>query len=212
MRCCFPELIDDCPNKNLALDVLGRILNVLFKQGIMEEVSHTYNYPLLKEISHDYFKDEIENGSVEFLEENFIENYLDLCYEDYLDGCYDDCNGKEYFYDFYSEVLNKVTVANFKLMKNLPSLLKRWLIEKSTNEEDDKDLDTIFEYCNGHYVLKLMCKNNQAFRTEFKNESDIINYILDKVLKGKRKYLSLFEMKPFDAYKEYREKHNYFSN
>ena len=185
---------------------------MLFKQGIMEEVSHTYNYPLLKEISHDYFKDEIENGSVEFLEENFIENYLDLCYEDYLDGCYDDCNGKEYFYDFYSEVLNKVTVANFKLMKNLPSLLKRWLIEKSTNEEDDKDLDTIFEYCNGHYVLKLMCKNNQAFRTEFKNESDIINYILDKVLKGKRKYLSLFEMKPFDAYKEYREKHNYFSN
>lgn len=212
LRCCFPELIDDCLNKDLALDVLERILNVLVKQGIMEEISHTYNDFLLKEISHDYFKCEIENGSVDFLEENFIENYLELCYDDYLKGCYDDCNGKEYFYEFYSEVRNKITVANFKLMKNLPSLLKRWLIEKSTNEEDDKNLDTIFEYCNGHFVLRLMCKNRRAFRSEFEKEADIINYILDKVLKGKRKYLSLFEMKPFDAYKEYREKHHYFSD
>lgn len=214
LRCCFPELIDDCSNKSSALDVLRRIFNVLVKQGIMEEISHTFKEPLLKEprfkeISHDYFKDNIEDNNVDFLEEDFIEKYLGSFLEKYLDSCYDEYVNREYFLSFYTKVHRKFDDVD-KLMDKLPSLLKRWLIDKSTNEEDDKNLDYIFDYCNGHYILQLMCKNKMAFRPEFEKEDDIIRYVLDKVLKGKRKYISLFEMKPFDVYKEYREKNNYY--
>lgn len=204
LRCCFPELIDDCSNKSIALDVLRRIFNVLVKQGIMEEISHTFGEPLLKKISHDYFKDniKIKDNNVDFLEEDFIKKYLDNYYAEY--------ENEEYFLNFYWEVCRKFNDVDHELMNKLPSLLKRWLIDKSTNEEDDKNLDYIFDYCNGHYILQLMCKNKMAFRPEFKKEDDIIRYILDKVLKGKRKYISLFEMKPFDVYKEYREKNKYY--
>lgn len=200
LRCCFPELIDDCSNKSL--DVLRRIFNVLVKQGIMEEISHTFGESLLKKISHDYFKDNIKDNNVDFLEKDFIEKYLDRYYDEYVN--------EECFFNFYSEVYGKFNDVDYKLMNNLSSLLKRWLIDKSTNEEDDKNLDYIFDYCNGHYILQLMCKNKMAFRPEFKEEDDIINYILNKVLKGRKKYISLFEMKPFDVYKEYREKNNYY--
>lgn len=202
LRCCFPELIDDCSNKSDTLDVLRRIFNVLVKQGIMEEISHTFGERLLKKISHYYFKDNIEDNNVDFLEEDFIENYLDSYYDKYAN--------KEYFLNFYLEVCRKFKDVDHELMNKLPSLLKRWLIDKSTNEEDDKNLDYIFDYCNGHYILQLMCKNRMAFRPEFKEEDDIIRYILNKVLKGRKKYISLFEMKPFDVYKEYREKNNYY--
>lgn len=200
LRCCFPELIDDCSDKSI--DVLRKILNVLVKQGIMEEISHTFGEPPLTEISHDYFKDNIKDNNVDFLEKDFIEKYLDSNYDEYID--------EKYFLDFYSEVRKKFSDVDYKLMNKLPTLLKRWLIDKSTSEEDDKNLDYIFDYCNGHYILQLMCKNNMAFRPEFKEEYDIIHYILNKVLKGKRKYISLFEMKPFDVYKEYREKNKYY--
>lgn len=209
LRCCFPELIDDCSNKSDALDVLRRIFNVLVKQGIMEEISHTFGETPLKEISHYYFKDNIQDNNVDFLEEDFIENYLDNFLEKYLNSYYDKYANEKYFLSFYTKVQRKFDDVD-KLMDKLPSLLKRWLIDKSTNEEDNKILDYIFDYCNGHYILQLMCKNKIAFRPEFKEEDDIILYILDKVLKGKRKYISLFEMKPFDVYKEYREKNNYY--
>lgn len=214
LRCCFPELIDDCSNKTDALDVLRRIFNVLVKQGIMEEISHTFKEPLLKEprfkeISHDYFKDNIEDNNVDFLEEDFIEKYLGSFLEKYLDSCYDEYVNREYFLSFYTKVHRKFDDVD-KLMNKLPSLLKRWLIDKSTNEEDDKNLDYIFDYCNGHYILQLMCRNKMAFRPEFEKEDDIIRYILNKVLKGRKKYISLFEMKPFDVYKEYREKNDYY--
>lgn len=202
LRCCFPELIDDCSNKSSALDVLRRIFNVLIKQGIMEEISHTFGEPLLKEISHDYFKDNIKYNNVDFLEKDFIKKYLDSYKDKYVN--------EEYFLSFYSKVCRKFHGVDYKLMNKLPSLLKRWLIDKSTNEKDDKNLDYIFDYCNGHYILQLMCKNRMAFRPEFKKEDDIIRYILDKVLKGKRKYISLFEMKPLNVYKEYREKNKYY--
>ena len=202
LRCCFPELIDDCSNKSDALDVLRRIFNVLVKQGIMEEISHTFGERLLKKISHYYFKDNIKDNNVDFLEEDFIEKYLDSYYDEYVN--------KEYFLNFYLEVCRKFKDVDHELMNKLPSLLKRWLIDKSTNEKDDKNLDYIFDYCNGHYILQLMCRNKMAFRPEFKKEDDIINYILNKVLKGRKKYISLFEMKPFDVYKEYREKNDYY--
>lgn len=202
LRCCFPELIDDCSNKSSALDVLKRIFNVLVKQGIMEEISHTFGERLLKKISHFYFKDNIKDNNVDFLEKDFIEKYLDSYYAEY--------ENEEYFINFYLEVCRKFKDVDHELMNKLPSLLKRWLIDKSTNEEDDKNLDYIFDYCNGHYILQLMCKNRMAFRPEFKEEDDIIRYILNKVLKGRKKYISLFEMKPFDVYKEYREKNNYY--
>ena len=168
----------------------------------MEEISHTFGEHLLTEISHDYFKYNIKDNNVDFLEKDFIEKYLDSNYDEYID--------EEYFLDFYSEVRKKFSDVDYKLMNKLPTLLKRWLIDKSTNEEDDKILDYIFNYCNGHYILQLMCKNKMAFRPEFKEEYNIIHYILNKVLKGKRKYISLFEMKPFDVYKEYREKNKYY--
>lgn len=202
LRCCFPELIDDCSNKSSSLDDLSSIFNVLVKQGIMEEISHTFGEPLLKEISHDYFKNNIKDNNVDFLEKDFIKKYLNSNYDEYVN--------EKCFLDFYYEVTKKFDDVDCKLMKNLPLLLKRWLIDKSTSEEDDKNLDYIFDYCNGHYILQLMCKKKKDFRPEFIKEDDIIHYILDKVLKGKRKYISLFEMKPLDVYKEYREKNKYY--
>jgi len=193
------DLICD-EKKEKAIKVLADTLDFTFKQGILENESFKFvrNHPeelnkTIIEFTHNYFK----NNSNK-------EKFIRFDFDTYF---------KKYNF-FYQELINNYKmelkkVYNFK--DELVNILKRWLIDKKTSSIDNKMLDRIFYYTNGHILLnQLICNGEDIFRLSNKlTEKIFVDNFVKKIIKTK--YKKIYRTLPLIKYKEYRIENGFFN-
>lgn len=190
MRCYLPEYFDLLTNKNVAVEHLAKIIDVCFKQGVLEKESFKYveNNPeklnkTIVSFTHGFFK--YNDGSL-----------IGFDFDKYFDN----------YYVFYSDLIEnykKRLKLEYTFEDELINILSRWLIDKNTTKIDDDRLDRIFKYCNGHILLNQMILCGKDIYL-FNTEKEFTDSVISKIAFEKQKYYKLFETLPLQPYKEYR--------
>ncbi len=201
MRCYLPDYLEKCQEKEKAVKLLSEIMDVCFKQGIIEEVSHKFEKiegynKFLRKLTNYYFKDNCDK--TDFRKTNFnLDDYLNN-YHNYLDinpnGVMND--------DFFKEAKSKIGII-YTFENELESIIHRWIIEKELNEVDNSRLDRIFKYCNGHMLLNQMILLGKDL-FGFDKEETFATNVINNIVFGKQQYPRLFETLPLKPYKQYR--------
>lgn len=231
LRYCLPEFVKRCQSKETSVNVLSKIINFCFKQGVVEQTSHSFetdngssqfykeSLPDFRLLSHKYFMDR----SKDF---NFSEN------EKFFDG-YLKQNGWREAFDYYKkrprneenvddfvDEANDLIASKFKFEKRLHSILDDWLIEGKRTFE--KEIDNFFKTINGHIFLNQMALNSSYFSIKLKpadkgcldlsSDKKIIDYFLRYILvENGKEYQILFNDSPLNEYKKYREFNHFYS-
>lgn len=212
LRCYLPEIMDLCEDKKKddAISLLCNIIDTAFKQGIIEELSHDCEAKngknlFLRNFTNYYFKNNCDKeyfGKDKFDFEAYLQNYTDyflfpLSYQGEV--------GYRAFVEKAKEKIGKI----FTFEDELKLLLNNWLCKKELSETDNKRLDRIFKYCNGHILLNQIANFGSNFFNA-KSEKELMSIILAKIILKNRNYMSLFCIPPLSSYKKYREENKFY--
>ncbi len=210
LRCYLPELIDQYSNTEKFIVLLSNIIDTTFKQGIIEELSHKYESTygkddFLRQLTNYFFKDGCSKIDLRKSSFDFID-YL-MNYENYL-SVQVSSNHETIYQNFVIDAINKIhTIYTFE--DELTSILHRWLIDKNASDIDNKRIDRVFKYCNGHILLNQIIMHSGDSSSN--SEEEFINQIIEKIMYGKKKYPLIFELPPLKSYKEHREEKELFT-
>jgi len=189
------------PEKRIdAIKVLADVLDFSFRQGILERESFKYvaNNPsednqTIRDFTGNYFKK--NSNSI-----NFIDYDFDTYFEDYA-----------IFYDKLIDNYKKEVELVYTFKDELVDILTRWIIDKNPTSTDNKRLDRIFQYSNGHIVVnQLILKGKDLYQIEDDLTEDIFTHsFVERIIRTK--YQKIYRTLPLMRYKEYRIENGYYT-
>ena len=201
IRCYFPDYISKISINDEIIEQISLALDFCFKQGILEQCSIKYSdknpddlktIKLLKSLTHHFFHNNVNNIVFSNTKQKF--DFSKYFYE-----------SKDYFtiyesgfIDYFKESLSK----QYTFEKELPNLVRKWLMNKETDKIDEKRLDRIFKICNGHILINQLALITNG-KIGFSSEDEFITKLNNIIYNGKN-YEKIFMALPLKPYKEYR--------
>lgn len=202
IRCYMDDYFEllDSDSRSKALLVLTNAIDFSFRQGILERESFKYvqkNPEMLNRTIVNFTHNTFKYGSK-------TTDFSNYDFDSYL----------EEYNVFYKELIEnykKEIELVYTFKDELQDILKRWLIEKNPSTVDEKRLDRIFQYVNGHILMnQLILNGKDLFKlSNDLNEEIFINNFIEKIIKIK--YQRIYKTLPLKKYKDYRIEKGYYT-
>lgn len=203
LRCYLVDYFKEIDGmyKNKALEVLEKSLDFTIRQGILEKMSWKYE----KEHPEDFKFEQIRFTHSKF-DDCSRNSYLDFDFDEYFENEY---KGK---FDEIKNMYRTTIDSEYNFYFDLANILRRWLIDKKSTNEDDNNLDMMFRYTNGHYIISQLILNGKRF---FSTNSNVLNdekeFVKCLTNISKKKFEKLFNELPLIKYKKYRIENKIYS-